>query len=108
VAKSLPKAGTHESLPIKLYAICLVKNEDDVIVQSLKHAATFCEKIFVLDNGSTDRTWELVRSLSQVNPRVVPFGQTLEPFRLSLRSLVYYVCSRWRAFRGRLVAYSGR
>lgn len=75
---------------MKLYAICLVKNEDDIITQTLNHAATFCDKIFVLDNGSTDRTRELVHTLSQVNPQIVPFGQTFEPYRRSLRSGVYY------------------
>jgi glycosyltransferase involved in cell wall biosynthesis len=49
-----------------------------------------CEKIFVLDNGSTDRTWELIQSLAQANPKIVPFGQTFEPYRRSLRSQVFY------------------
>ena len=90
MSKSSPSGTTPRSQPYKIYGICLVKNEDDVITQTLNHAATYCEKIFVLDNGSTDRTWEIVRSLSQVNPRIVLFAQTLEPFRRSLRSLVYY------------------
>jgi glycosyltransferase involved in cell wall biosynthesis len=74
----------------RIYAICLVKNEDDIITQTLSHAAGHCEKILVLDNGSTDRTWELVQSLSRVDQRIVPFGQTLEPYRRSLRAQVYY------------------
>jgi len=90
VTESPLEAWTYESRPIKLYSICLVKNEDDVITQTLSHAAGHCEKIFVLDNGSTDRTWELVRSLSQVNPQIVPFPQTFESFRESLRAIVYY------------------
>jgi glycosyltransferase involved in cell wall biosynthesis len=80
----------NEKPTMKLYAICLVKNEDDIIAQTLDHAAAFCEKIFVLDNGSTDSTWDLVCALSQVNPRIVPFGQTFNPYRRSLRSEVYY------------------
>jgi glycosyltransferase involved in cell wall biosynthesis len=85
-----PAEGTHKNERVRLYAICLVKNEDDIITQTLMYAAGHCEKIFVLDNGSTDRTWELVQSLSQANPQIIPFGQTFEPFRDSLRSLVYY------------------
>ena len=90
MSKSNSPGTTLASQFHRIYAICLVKNEDDVITQTLRHAAGYCEKIFVLDNGSTDRTWELVRSLSQVNPRVVPFAQTFEPFRESLRSIVYH------------------
>ena len=90
MTKSPHEAGTYESRPAKLYAICLVKNEDDVITQTLSHAAGYCEKIFVLDNGSTDRTWEFVQSLAQANPRIVAFGQTFEPYRRSLRAGAYY------------------
>lgn len=94
MAESPFEVRTNESRPIKLYGVCLVKNEDDVITQTLIHAAGHCEKIFVLDNGSTDCTWEFVQSLSRVEPRIVPFGQTFEPYRRSLRSQVLYeVCS---------------
>jgi glycosyltransferase involved in cell wall biosynthesis len=75
---------------MKLYAMCLVKDEDDIITQTLSYAARYCEKIFVLDNGSSDSTWELVQSLSSTSSQIVPFGRTLEPYRRSLRSVVYY------------------
>lgn len=70
---------------MKLYAICLVKNEDDVIGQTLTHAARCCDGIFVIDNGSTDRTWDIVQELSVRDSRIVTFARTLEPYDDALR-----------------------
>ncbi len=67
----------------KLFAVCLVKNEEDVIADCLRHAANFCDRIYVLDNASTDRTWEIVRGL-KLAP-VVPVCSTDFPYREYLR-----------------------
>ena len=87
-----PKLGdrTYDHRPGELYAICLVKNEEDIIGETLAHAAGHCKRIFVLDNGSTDTTWELVQALSRADSTIVPFGRTFEPYRRSLRSQIYY------------------
>lgn len=74
---------------MKLYAICLVKNEDDIIGQTLTYATHHCDKIFVIDNGSTDHTWEIVQELAEEYPQIVPFVQTLDRFDDGLRWLAY-------------------
>src|SRR5215813_10483097 len=74
---------------VKLYGICLVKNEDDVIAQTLTYATQYCDRIFVLDNGSTDETWHIVLRLAQQNSAIVPFEQTLQPYGDWLRAMVY-------------------
>src|SRR5579864_5160597 len=78
----------------KLYGLCLVKNEDDIIAQSLTYAAQYCDRIFVLDNGSTDETWGIVQLLAQHNKAVVPFKQTSKPFSNGLRAMVYNAMHR--------------
>jgi glycosyltransferase involved in cell wall biosynthesis len=70
-------------------AICLVKNEDDVIAQSLLFATQYCDRIFVIDNGSTDDTWTIVNDLARQNPVIVPFEQTLSPYGDWLRARVF-------------------
>lgn len=80
----------------RLYGICLVKDEDDVIGQTLDFAARHCDRIFVIDNGSTDRTWEIVQERAAACPRVVPYVRTLEPYHDGLRALAY------NAYRGDL------
>lgn len=74
---------------MKLYAICLVKNEDDLIAQTLSHASRFCDAIFVIDNGSTDQTWEIVQSSQRHCDKIVAFRKTFEPYDEGLRWHVY-------------------
>jgi glycosyltransferase involved in cell wall biosynthesis len=73
----------------KLYGICLVKNEDDIIAQTLTYALQHCARIFVIDNGSTDETWNTVQSLSEQYTQIVPLLQTHEQFTEGLRGLAY-------------------
>ena len=74
---------------MKLYAICLIKDEDDIIAQTLTYAVRHCDKIFVIDNGSSDRTWEIVQELAEQNPQIVPFEQTYLAYNDALRARVY-------------------
>ena len=51
----------------KIAAHFLVKNEEDVIEECINHAAMFCDYILVLDNGSSDRTYEICKNHPRVN-----------------------------------------
>jgi hypothetical protein len=42
----------------------LVRNEDRFVEQSIRNVADFCDRIHAVDHGSSDRTWELLRSLA--------------------------------------------
>ena len=71
----------------RIHAICLVKNEGDVIAQTLRHASNFCHKIYVFDTGSSDDSWQQVeKSASEV---VVPFRHEAVPFSDGLRAQVF-------------------
>ncbi len=50
-----------------LFGVCFAKNEEDIIADSTTHAAQFCDKVFVVDNASTDRTWSIVNGLELDN-----------------------------------------
>ena len=71
---------------MKIYSICLVKNESDIIAQTLKAAVNWSDFIYVYDNGSTDGTWEKVISLSEKYKKISPYKQASQPFADSLRS----------------------
>jgi len=77
----------------RIHSICVVKNEQDVIEHCLKEARAWSDFIYVLDNGSTDGTWEKVQAMA--DERLVAWKSSDEPFRGSLRSDVF------NAFRGR-------
>jgi hypothetical protein len=67
----------------------LVKNEEDIIASTLRAAAEWSDKLIVLDNGSTDRTWEIVNDMASLHPCIIPFAQDGRPFRIGLRALMF-------------------
>ena len=58
-----------------IHGLCIVKNEADILRQSLQAARAWCDAIYVLDNGSSDGTWELVQDLARDDPAIVPWKQ---------------------------------
>ena len=73
---------------MKIHGLCVIKNERDIIDQTLIAAAKWCDKIFVLDNGSNDGTWEIVQRLSREIDAIVPYMQDPRPFTDSIRNLL--------------------
>jgi len=71
----------------RIHAICLAKNEGDVIAETLGFASNFCHKIYVFDTGSIDDTWQQVQKAA--NNVVVPFRQESVPFSDGLRAQVF-------------------
>lgn len=74
---------------MKIFSICLVKNEADIIEYCLEKASVWAHKIFVYDNGSEDNTWEIVNQMAKANARVVPYKKEKKPFRDNLRAEVF-------------------
>ena len=72
---------------MKIFAISVIKNEADIIQYSLRMAAQWADKIFVLDNGSTDGTWEKV--LEVADDKIIPWKQEFKPFYEGLRGEVF-------------------
>lgn len=75
---------------MKLYGLALVKDEDDVIGDCIRHAMGFCDRVVVLDNGSTDDSVAIVEELATRNPgRVVFWGSDTQPYRYGMRDVMY-------------------
>ncbi len=75
---------------MRIHGLCLVKNEADILRQSLQAARAWCDAIYVLDNGSSDGTWELVQELAREDPAIVPWKQEAAPFHDNLRAQIYH------------------
>ena len=74
----------------RIYGVMIAKNEADIIEQSLTFGLGHCDKIIVMDNMSTDETWELVRDLALRYPeRIVAHRRIEQPFHDCLRSIGY-------------------
>lgn len=72
---------------MNIFAIMLVKNEADIVRSVIEDAEKWADRIFVMDNGSTDGTWEIVQSLK--NSIVVPWKQDFRPYSNGLRADVF-------------------
>jgi glycosyltransferase involved in cell wall biosynthesis len=71
----------------KIHCIALCKNEADVIGVCLREAIKWADFIYVYDGGSTDGTWEIVKSLN--DPRIIAWRQDGKVFKEGLRADVF-------------------
>ena len=65
-------------MAVNLWGIGVVKNESDVIGDSVDHALTYCDQVHYLDNNSTDGTWEILQKKIKEHPRRF-FAERYEP-----------------------------
>lgn len=72
----------------KIYAISVIRNEEDIIEKSLTYAKTWFDKVIVFDNGSSDRTWEIVNDIS--DSQIIPFQKKSVPYSDALRNEVFH------------------
>lgn len=69
---------------MKIFGIMLVKDEADIIARVLEHGRSWADRVFVIDNGSSDETWDIVQSMA--DDHIVPFRQDLRPYSNALRA----------------------
>jgi glycosyltransferase involved in cell wall biosynthesis len=74
---------------MKIHGLCMVKNEADVLRETLASALHWCDHIYVLDNGSTDGTWDLVKELAVQHLQIVPFKQDDVLYTNGLRADIF-------------------
>lgn len=74
---------------MRIFGLCLIKNEGDCIEEILQKASAWCDKIFVFDTGSEDDSWEKVLSLSEKNPNIVPYKKEIRAFGDGLRGEIF-------------------
>jgi glycosyltransferase involved in cell wall biosynthesis len=74
---------------MKIHGLCIVKNETDVLQESLTSALHWCDHIYVFDNGSDDGTWEMVKELAKQHLQIVPYKQDDVIFSSALRADIF-------------------
>lgn len=57
----------------KIIGISLVKNEDRFVKKSLENVIDFCDTIIILDNNSSDQTFEILEELKNKYPSKIEF-----------------------------------
>tara|TARA_R110001606_G_scaffold14319_2_gene60681 strand:+ start:21126 stop:21869 length:744 start_codon:yes stop_codon:yes gene_type:complete len=51
---------------MKIIGLTRIRNESEIVVETLDHMATFCDRVYVYDDASTDNTVELCQDHSIV------------------------------------------
>ena len=57
---------------MKFHAMMPVRDEADIVAQSLAHLLTWADAVYVFDTGSVDETWDIVQDFAAREPRIVP------------------------------------
>jgi glycosyltransferase involved in cell wall biosynthesis len=57
---------------VKFHALLPVRDEADIIAQSLDHLLTWADAVYVFDTGSQDETWDIVHQFAVQDKRVIP------------------------------------
>ncbi len=72
-----------------LYGVGIVKDEADILEQSIEHALAYCDRIFYMDNGSSDDSWAIIEDLaSRHRGRVIAAERTTEPYVEGMRNRI--------------------
>lgn len=74
---------------MKIHGMCLVKNESDIITQTLEAATKWCDYIYVYDNGSTDGTWEQALKLAEKYEQIITYKKENCNFNDDLRRKIF-------------------
>lgn len=71
------------------HGIMVLRDEGDIIAQTLEHLMTWCDSLTLLDTGSTDGTWDLVHEAARRDRRITPLARTPVTFHNGLRAAVF-------------------
>jgi hypothetical protein len=74
---------------MNIFSICCVRDENDIVGETLEAALGWSDKIFVFDNGSVDGTWETVQDLARKNSKIVLVGRDDRIFTDELRGEIF-------------------
>ncbi|MGR5560481.1 glycosyltransferase family 2 protein [Klebsiella michiganensis] len=73
----------------RIFALMTVKNESDIIIETLNHASKWADKIYILDNMSSDNTWDLISEYAKHNDKIELWGRYGGRFYLALRQVIF-------------------
>ena len=75
---------------MRFHAIMLVRDEADVLPDAIAGIMGWADALWVLDNGSIDGSWEIVRQAASSDSRIQAWGQTRAVFSDALRAAVFH------------------
>lgn len=79
---------------MKIRSLLVMKDEGDVIGESIGRALEWSDQILVLDNGSSDGGWETVSRMALVEPRISVIGRISRHFNDGFRAHCFHAAKR--------------
>ena len=74
---------------MKCHGLMLVRDEADILRESIPHYLSWLDGLYVMDLGSTDGTWELLRAFAAKDSRVVLHATRDLVFHEGLRAILF-------------------
>jgi hypothetical protein len=74
---------------MKIFSICCVRDENDIVGDTLEAALNWSDRIFLFDNGSIDGTWETVQDIAGRTSRIEIVGRDSRTFTDELRGEIF-------------------
>lgn len=75
--------------PVRFHALLIVRDEGDIIAQTLDHLLGWGDALYVYDTGSHDETWEIVRERAARDDRLVLMGCQPVVFHAGVRAMLF-------------------
>lgn len=80
---------------MRFHALLPVRDEADILGQSLAHLLAWADAIYVFDTGSVDESWEIVQDFAARDERVIPLKK--EPVYFSEQRVRGWIFNQARA-----------
>ncbi|MCB9845995.1 MAG: glycosyltransferase family 2 protein [Phycisphaeraceae bacterium] len=74
---------------MRIHALLVCRDEQDIIGPCLHHLLSWADTVHALDTGSTDATWDLIRSTAARDARIIPIARTPMLFHNGVRAWVF-------------------
>lgn len=74
---------------MRFHGLMLLRDEGDVIAETLTHLLTWVDTLHIYDLGSTDGTWDIVQDFAGRDRRLIPFKREPTVYSDSLRCVLF-------------------
>ena len=74
---------------MRFHGLMLLRDEEDVIEQCFDHLLSWIDSLYILDLGSTDRTWEIVQDYARRDSRIIPYMHRPIVYSDNLRCVLF-------------------
>jgi len=67
----------------------LLRDEEDIIDECLRHLLSWCDALYIYDLGSTDSTWSIVQEHARRDSRIIPAISQPTVYHENLRAVLF-------------------